>query len=360
MNSYERPSDSAVNGTNLYKEVLKYDTTIKIIGAPGSGSTTNQIEIDEIDANEFETFTLEELKVLVINYRKKDKDFLLARVTTPDPENRNLFYNFYYSASEINRVLFRQESNRRLLHRMKVKNPLNNMQIIGQVYYYKVACIEIDSAIADFFGNPRPIETAPMKKSFSEVTRSTNTFSNIETTRSIKSKDCLDINRVELKGGLTGTEFLESVKRGIKDYKEPDENRKMIYNARYFATDDDFLLKSGIRDYFRCNAIDPNDDFLYEINRTQNDFLALLDEDSESEDIDVGDWRRIFTTHVSLGFSMLLICLLIGGGPIIAVIFFPLALLIVGSFIFSFVYVLCCRRSTFDTQAVESFSSEVL
>ncbi|ORD96947.1 hypothetical protein HERIO_1136 [Hepatospora eriocheir] len=134
----------------------------------------------------------------------------------------------------------------------------------------------------------------------------------------------------------------------------------MIYNARYFATDDDFLLKSGIRDYFRCNAIDPNDDFLYEINRTQNDFLALLDEDSESEDIDVGDWRRIFTTHVSLGFSMLLICLLIGGGPIIAVIFFPLALLIVGSFIFSFVYVLCCRRSTFDTQAVESFSSEVL
>ncbi|KAI8621350.1 hypothetical protein BC830DRAFT_1039243, partial [Chytriomyces sp. MP71] len=61
--------------------------------------------------------------------------FLLARVVTVDPQEETRFY-YSYSAHHINKVLFRTQPEEGLLHRMKAKNPLNNMVIIGDVHYY--------------------------------------------------------------------------------------------------------------------------------------------------------------------------------------------------------------------------------
>ncbi|KAL6121506.1 hypothetical protein NUSPORA_01557 [Nucleospora cyclopteri] len=340
--------------TDLYEKATEISSLIKIYGSP-EDQTWHSQEMDEIDANEFETFTLEEIKALILNYRKKEKDFLLARVTTPDPENGSLFYNFYYSAPEINRVLFRFESNRRLLHRMKVKNPLNNMFIVGQVFYYKIDKQQIDKAIVDFFylsSNDLNKE----RKTISEVFRPP-----VNNHVSSKSQpENMNVQSAIFTIKESPSEIINAIREGKAPMPETPENRKIIYKANYFANDDDFLIKSEIRDYFKSNALDPNDEFLYEIDRTQNDFLALLEDVSDSHDAEINDWRRIFSAHISLALSMLIICLLIGGGPVIAIVLLPIALLIMGSFLLSLLYVLFCRRSTFDTLAVESVSSDVI
>lgn len=344
---------------DVYANASEISSKICVSGAPStSGSESN--DIDFIDADAHETFTLEEMRTLIINYRRNKKDFLIARVTTPDPEDQSHFFNFYYSAAEINRVLFRFETNRRLLHRMKVKNPLNNMYIVGQVFYYKICIEDIDRAIVEYYFDLKK-ENKNLRNAFSAIfNRSKNNTSQDDQGR--RSKDCLDIkkkeSRKEKEGEKRPTEIIESINKGILPLPTSiPQERKIEYSAKYFASDDDFLLKSEIRDYFKKNALEADDDFLYEIDRTRNDFIALLDEDSNEAGEDISDWRRIFSAHVSLALAMLFICLLLGG-PGVMIIFLPLSILIFLSFIFSLVYVLFCRRSSFDTMAVNSFEEE--
>lgn len=345
---------------DLYSKASNASSTIIVYGAQNGSPSIESSQLDEIDANAHETFTLEEMRSLIIAYRKKDKDFLLARVTTPDPENQNIFYNFYYSAAEINRILFRFESNRRLLHRMKVKNPLNNMYIVGQVFYYKISTYDIDKAIVDYYFNNKK-ESRKVRNAFSAVFRH-NKESFTEDSKIKKSKDCLDIRSKSSRNGIeekNPREIIESISKGKTTLpKDIPDNKKIKYEAKYFASDDDFLIKSEIRDYFRKNALEAEDDFLYEIDRTQNDFMALLEDDSNDAE-DISDWRRIFSAHVSLALSMLFVCLLLGGGPGIAIIFLPIAVLIFLSFLCSLFYVLFCRRSSFDSMAVNSVEEEL-
>lgn len=92
---------------DLYTKAEAISSKVIISGAPNDTPSPEGASLDEIDADAHETFTLEEMRKLILTYRKKDKDFLIARVTTPDPEDQSVFYNFYYAAAEINRVLFR-------------------------------------------------------------------------------------------------------------------------------------------------------------------------------------------------------------------------------------------------------------
>lgn len=349
------------NKVDIYGKISTVPSSIQILGAPNSSQSAESPKLDEIDANAHETFTLEEMRVLIVNYRKKNKDFLIARVTTPDTENNSVFYNFYYAAAEINRILFRYEPSRRLLHRMKVKNPLNNMYIIGQVFYYKIAPHDVDRAIVNFLFNQAK-EKDKSRKAFSAIFRRKHDFS--RGGKSQKSKDSLDIREqrqiAESLDGKSSKEIIENISAGnIPMPEKIDFNKKIKYDAKYFASDDDFLIKQDVRDYFKRNALEPEDEFLYDLDRTQNDFMALIDEDSEEEEEDVSDWRRVLSAHISLALSMLFVCLLMGGGPGIAIIFLPLAVIIFFSFISSLCYVLCCRRSTFDTLAVNSVEDEL-
>ncbi|CAG8500188.1 11265_t:CDS:2, partial [Acaulospora colombiana] len=91
-----------------------------------------------LDASTEDPFTLESFDTLIQQHAEKGKDFILARVTTADSSDESKTYQSYYSAHHINKVLFRTQPDQGLLHRMKAKNPLNNMNIIGDVHYYAV------------------------------------------------------------------------------------------------------------------------------------------------------------------------------------------------------------------------------
>ncbi|ORX45175.1 hypothetical protein BCR36DRAFT_333467 [Piromyces finnis] len=94
--------------------------------------------LDIIDASDEDPFTLESFISLIMLYVKNKKDFIISRVKTADPNDENKFYYSYYAAHHINKVIFRTQPEQSLLHRMRAKNPLNNMTIVDDVYYYVV------------------------------------------------------------------------------------------------------------------------------------------------------------------------------------------------------------------------------
>ena len=63
---------------------------------------------------------------------------ILFSVTTRDPQDESKLYYSYYAAHHINKVLFRTQPDQGLLHRMRAKNPMNNMTIVGDVHYYVI------------------------------------------------------------------------------------------------------------------------------------------------------------------------------------------------------------------------------
>lgn len=344
----------------VYGKVKGVNSTIKILGAPNNSTPGEEIEMEELDANSVETFTLDEFRSIILECRSKNIDFIIARVTTPDPYDQSTLYNFYYAASEINRVLFRFETDRRLLHRMKVRNPLNNMYILGQVYYYKITLEEIDKAIVDYYFHNTADERRKSKlKAFSAVFRaSSETQKRIPKEEKV-SKDasesiCSSSRFIESPEEKNPKEVLEKIRKGEIQLGPVTEDKKLVYNAYYFATDDDFLMQSEIREYFRRNTLDKDDDFLFEIDRTQNDFFALLESGDEEENEDIVSWKRILSAHVSMLITILGVCLLLGTGPLVVLIALPIALVLFLSFMAQIVYILFCRQNTFDTLAVQS------
>ncbi|KAM0671247.1 hypothetical protein CWI42_090710 [Ordospora colligata] len=344
---------------DVYEKSKGISSIIRIIGCPEDFQSAQPGELDVLDANTIETFTLEEFKALVLDCRTKNKDLIIARVTTPDPEDQNILYNFYYAASELNRILFRFESDRRLLHRMKVRNPLNNMYILGQVYYYKVIPLDVDSALVDyFFSDIKPYTGKLATNSSSQVFKSSssdiifdngklNTPPNLSETRETPHKPYSSKNSPK--------EVIEKLQKGqISIPKSIPADRSVSYNARYFASDDDFLMQPEVREYFRKNTLDADDDFLFEIDRTQNDFFALLETASEDENEEALGWKRVLTAHVSMLVTLLTVCLVLGVGPQMVLIALPLTALLIFSFIGSIFYILFCRRNTFDTLAANN------
>lgn len=340
---------------NLYEKAKSLNTVIKILGAPNNSTPGEEIEMEEVDGNTTETFTLEEFRNIIIDCRLKNIDFLIGRVTTPDPYDNSTLYNFYYAASEINKSLFKFESDRRLLHRMKVRNPLNNMFILGQVYYYKITLEDVDKSLIEYFFKNNVVNKRKNKiKAFSAIFR-TKTMETKEMQHTKDANDSISSNSsVDSTSEMPIKEILKNCKVDLLPQKEISREKKLIHRARFFATDDDFLMQSEIRDYFRRNTLDKDDEFLFEIDRGQNDFFALLESGSEEENEEIVSWKRVLTAHVSLLITLLGICLLIGTSPLIILIAFPLALFFFFSFIGSMLYLLFCRRSTFDTLAVQS------
>lgn len=465
MQTQDRPFDDFTERRlDLYRTAYDMNALITI-QLPING-------VDELNANESETFTLEEYRKIILDFRCANKDFILARVTTPDPYRHDILYNYYYIASEVNKVLFKYESSRKLLHRMKVRNPLNNMYIIGQVQYFRITRDEVDRALVDcFFRNLRLGKESFLDQStdinaFSAVFRSVNSsntslistqtdnfinlnlkndnFKNLHgknskidksdsakknssisnTHMKIKSsKDklerdytntlmkrsvseilllydnydieiphipeeyinkCTDIDDVDERnsnrnGSRDEENFNNNLKiesdRNIKDKKNATkkdiENKKKTktqkndskifttpffinYRAEFFATDDDFLLKNTVRDYFKQNSVDPSEDFLFELDRTENDLFAILETPSSSDNEEALSWKRMLTFHLSLLLTLVGVVVLLGVNPIAVIITLPLAIFVFLSFLCSLVYILCVRRSSFDSLAVRS------
>merc|ERR1719354_752587 len=94
--------------------------------------------VDVLDAEDEDPFTLETFEAMLKLHMQKEIDFIIARVKTADPEDEDRFYYSYYAAHHINKVLFRTQPDEGLLHRMRAKNPLNNMPIVGDVHYFVI------------------------------------------------------------------------------------------------------------------------------------------------------------------------------------------------------------------------------
>ncbi|KAI8601693.1 hypothetical protein EDD21DRAFT_353430 [Dissophora ornata] len=103
------------------------------------------VVVEELDAMDEDPFTLDSFENLMRLHASKGKDFILARVTTQDPNDETKLYHSYYGAHQINKVLFRTQPDEGLLHRMKARNPLNNMLVVGDVHYYIISAQDINA-----------------------------------------------------------------------------------------------------------------------------------------------------------------------------------------------------------------------
>ncbi|RVD91286.1 hypothetical protein TUBRATIS_22780 [Tubulinosema ratisbonensis] len=347
------------DGPNLRSKASEIPSLIRILGGPHNLPNMHLPQLDLICADDAETFTFEEFRKLIYEARSFNKDFLLARVTTSDPSDHSVFFNYYYSANEINKILFKYESNRKLLHRMKVKNPLNNMYIVGQVYYYKITCDSFDKSVVNYFFSGKPIERKKTRRAFSTIIRNKEIEEEHEDIERKRSKDTNDLSNSHDKNEVPQRDPLETindVKKGLifipTDIKE---DIKIVYEAIYFGSDDDFLLKQEMRDYFRANCPEgEEEEQLFELDRTNNDLFALLDANSEEDSEESSGWKRVLTAHMSILMSTLCIIILFGANPLVLVVAFGVALLVFASLLFSMAYVMCCRREAFDTLAVRS------
>ncbi|CAG8679666.1 22534_t:CDS:2 [Cetraspora pellucida] len=337
-----------------------------------------------LDATIEDPFTLETFETLIQQHAEKDKDFILARVTTADPSDNSKIYNSYYSGHQINKVLFRTQPEQGLLHRMKAKNPLNNMNIIGDVYYYVVkaetvkpiqssippfgvqnktsllkngglmteihATSALDTNEGDYLINIDPdkiiyrddglnssppsiwqgdravndskdsiiIKTEERRRSANDLIKlppklfhpdnfhfkkhsSNNSLSSSQNTVPIMqpqfpittSSHLNDVTTVssstfEIFKIPNSTYKFEHTKYNVPynfynqnlDSISPSNsinlnekgnlNQVYYYQAIFYAIDDDFLMKSSVRQYFKLNALDPSDTQLFIINTSQN------------------------------------------------------------------------------------------
>lgn len=108
----------------------------EMIKVPGSDGRRLPL-VDVISSSIDDPFSLESFEIIIRNRARVGKDFIIARVKTVDAVgDKNLFH--YYCAHQINKVLFRTQPEEGLLHRMKAKNPLNNMTIEGDVHYFSI------------------------------------------------------------------------------------------------------------------------------------------------------------------------------------------------------------------------------
>ncbi|KAG9323440.1 hypothetical protein KVV02_008840 [Mortierella alpina] len=126
-----------------YEKQLKNYETLKTLVHEDKYYMT--VEIDQLDALDEDPFTLDTFENLMRMHANKGKDFILARVTTQDPNDATKHYYSYYGAHQINKVLFRTQPDEGLLHRMKARNPLNNMLVVGDVHYYIVSADDINA-----------------------------------------------------------------------------------------------------------------------------------------------------------------------------------------------------------------------
>lgn len=101
------------------KQLKEYDLLKK---AAQEDTYFSEVVVDEIDALDEDPLTLDSFETLMRLHASKDKDFIVARVTTQDPIDENKVYHSYYGAHQINKVLFRTQPKEGLLHRMKARN----------------------------------------------------------------------------------------------------------------------------------------------------------------------------------------------------------------------------------------------
>lgn len=267
-----------------------------------------------IDCEAEESFTLESFGNLLKAARASNKDFIIARVTTLDPSGpRPQLFHSHYSAHQINKILFRTQPEEALLHRMKSRNPLNNMLIVGDVHYFVVRPKDYEMANDRFeallskrrFEDEEESRTAAVEVEELENPNPIPLINEVETDENNLTDSLLfgllQRKKLETEMSQNPTEINVAHFENAADYTSPNQstlnlddpirlsrnsssaslNRSdslnklptdgepaILYEAHHFATDDDFLIRSDVREYFKVNSINPDDYLLFTLYRT--------------------------------------------------------------------------------------------
>ncbi|KAJ1561124.1 hypothetical protein HK096_005902, partial [Nowakowskiella sp. JEL0078] len=248
--------------------------------------------VDILDSKNEDPFTLEPFEDLIRAHIEHGKDFIIARVKTVDPHDESRFYYSYYTAHHINKILFRTQPEEGLLHRMKSKNPLNNMTIIGDVHYYVIP----KKTLSD------PNFPTPTRHSFDTIRK----YQRPHSANSLKLLNKLDtffhlhhaqlkihprptsptdttphsplspqsphsdsgINYSTLRHNLHTNSFRNttSTSNDISDWIKTN-SETTYYDAHYYASDDDFLMCAEVRRAFKECALACEDAVLFTISK---------------------------------------------------------------------------------------------
>lgn len=288
--------------TNLEK-ALKVDPNLF-----GQASKNDLI----LDCESEESFTLETFGNLLKAARAAGKDFIIARVTTLDPTGpKPQLYHSHYSAHQINKILFKTQPEEALLHRMKSRNPLNNMLIVGEVDYFAIGPKDVDTAVERYrklikskngetkveeIENPNPIPSLPSSTENSDLNKPTSLTDSLlygllqrkkleiemATTSTPAGSPQINVAPFENAADYTSPHMDQtapalrlsrnsstaSLARSDSLNKLPTEGEPAIlYEAHPFATDDDFLMRSEVREYFKMNSVNADDYLLFTLYR---------------------------------------------------------------------------------------------
>lgn len=258
-----------------------------------------------LDCETEESFTLESFGGLLKAAGAAKKDFIIARITTLDPSGpKPHLYHSHYSAHQINKILFRTQPEEALLHRMKSRNPLNNMLIVGEVNYYVIRPKDVEAALDRYASlvknqkdgehlenpNPIPLETAPTTADSSASLTDSLLYGllqrkKLETEQLGAVAGSPELNvapfenaadftsphqgALDLDARVSRNSSSASLNRSDSVSKLPTDGQPAIlYEAHPFATDDDFLVRPEVREYFKVNSVNPDDYLLFTLYRS--------------------------------------------------------------------------------------------
>lgn len=256
---------SIKSNSTVEAEVLTY---IPEIILNGSSNEAIKGERAVMDATDEESFTLDTFDRLIRKAYGQGKSFLLARVTTEDPHDPGRLYHSYYSAHHINKVLFRTQPELSLLHRMKSQNPLNNMPIVGDVDYYIIDPKSVEKAIKQLHIDTKKDEFAkPELSKVGKKHRRTMSETNYKDHLADENKPVQppiasyqssihEMNNSSSALLLNTTPAVDGVRKRIQ------------YEATFFATDDDFLMKNEVREIFKKHSLNADDYMLFTLHAT--------------------------------------------------------------------------------------------
>jgi hypothetical protein len=100
--------------------------------------------MDSVSVEYEDSFCLDTFGELIEQHQNSEpkgtKNFIIARVQTWDHKQPDKAYYSYYNAFQLNKILFQTQIylGKKLIHRLRVLNPLTNTDIIGNVNYFIV------------------------------------------------------------------------------------------------------------------------------------------------------------------------------------------------------------------------------
>lgn len=228
-------------------------SVIKLLGGP---PPMEGKELDEaalkaatlLDAGNEETFTLEPFEHLLELAASRDKSLLIARVMTVDPQNSEHPFFSFYAAHHINKILFRTEQQRNLLHRMRARNPLNNMLIVGDVHYFEITPMAYTKGLMRGKPSNVPAQEKAVSDDGNMKSALTTGHRRSHSDTSLGTK----LHRSHSNTSLT-----------MQPVKSKPNLQEVCFEAQFIATDEDFLHRSETRELFFQNSIHADDFTLF-------------------------------------------------------------------------------------------------